>query len=123
MRLSISSAANCRTFAKAVQRLRPRLAALQTAFELQPMLCPIQEALLLGITDGLPAGTLEVIPNQDGFFQVLSGMGAWPHGPSHDDALLRAILDALGQAVLACPFVPADKEAFGQLVAKIEFTP
>lgn len=108
MKISLSVAAQDRLFSKAVRRIRPSFDPLFEAFSQVEMTDPIHEAILIGLTDAVPAGHFEVIPNRDGFFQVLAGV----KGSVVDDELKLALFNIVERAVQTCPFSKPDKERF-----------
>jgi hypothetical protein len=116
MKLMLSIAAENRHFGKAMRRVLPIFEPFKASFERQPMVSPIHEAILVGLTDSLPAGSIQEVPDRGGFFQVLYGLGPWANRPGNDKELQLAIIDALQKTIQACPFVPVDRVAFMNLV-------
>lgn len=114
MRVSLSVAAQDQRLSNAVRRIRPALEPFFVAFSKLEMVDPIHEAILIGLTDSKPSGYFEVIPNEDGFFQVLSGVNAG----IADDKLRSMFFDSLVRAVHACPFSKPDKARFISLLAE-----
>lgn len=112
MQLLISVAASDRLFAKAFRRVRPRLDPLCEAFAAVGMINPIHAALLIGLTNDRPPDAYAIVPNRDGFFQVLAGVD-----PLSTDAQLRtAVLEVIRKTVIACPFSEPDREQFLRLL-------
>lgn len=114
MRLSLSVAARQRSFAKAMRRIRPTLEPMLESFAQVVLENPIHEAILVGISDDLPPGYIEEVPNADGFFQVLAGVD----GAACDDALRTQVIAALKAAIAVCPFSQPDKDAFARMVQR-----
>ncbi len=112
MQLLISVAASDRLFAKAFRRVRPGLDPLCAAFATVGMINPIHAALLIGLTNDRPPGDFAIVPNREGFFQVLAGVD-----PLSTDAQLHgAVLAIIRKTVVACPFSDPDREQFLRLL-------
>jgi hypothetical protein len=117
MKLSLSIAAESRDFGKAIRRVRPSLNPLIVAFEAFQPRNPIHETLLIGITDGLPHDAIQVIPNRDGFFQVLCGFpSASDFSARNDPTIKHCLVQIILAAVAACPFSSLDKAEYLRIV-------
>jgi len=117
MRLHISVAAMNNGFSKAMRRIRPKFNSLCAEFESRELENPIHEALLLGITDSLGREEIQVIPNRDGFFQVVCGFGEDNLlSPAHDRELESMLLKRLVLAIEMCPFSEPDRATMLELL-------
>ena len=114
MKLSLSVAAQDRRYSKAYSRVRTQIAALCKDFAEVEMTNPIHEVILIGVTDSKPSSHFEVVPNRDGFFQVLVGVGY----SGDDEELKKQILSKISEAISACPFSKPDKEKFMSLLSE-----
>lgn len=114
MRLSLGYAVADRQLAKRVRRIRMDFDAHFDEFSATPLHHPVHEAILVGLTDAKAAGYFAVVPNKDGFFQVIAGVS-----PGETELELRAaVLSAMCKAILACPFATPDKEQFAVLLER-----
>ena len=113
MNIFLSVAAQDPHFSKMVRRIRPNFEPFFQAFSTVELVNPIHEAILIGLTDAKPSGYLEVIPNRDGFFQVIVGM-TFPLSDIESKASLVSILE---QVIQACPFSKPDKDRFQKLLS------
>lgn len=110
MRLSLSVAAKSNSFSKAIRRIRPKFESLFSEFEAMKLVNPIHEAILLGITDSMGSDELEVVPNKDGFFQVICGFDVQTELSLTDDGELEArLFKKIQNTVELCPFSQPDK--------------
>jgi hypothetical protein len=104
-----------------MRRIRPRLASLVAAFDSLGLRHPDFSAVLVGVTDDRPADYLNEVPNADGFYQTTVGfdptIGLEVEG---DQQLAEALFRQLSQAILACPFAPADRLAVGAMLSAWE---
>jgi hypothetical protein len=109
MRLSVSIAARNNSFSKAMRRIRPKFSSLFEEFASKELENPIHEAILLGVTDSLGPEEIEVVPNEDGFFQVICGFGdKAPFSPENDAELATMLFNRVRRAVELCPFSRPD---------------
>lgn len=113
MKLSLSVAAQNPRFAKSIRRVRPAFDSFVDAFSRVEMDNPIHEALLIGLTDAKSEEYFEIIPNNDGFFQILSGIKK----DAIEQELEAAIFNVIRRAVSVCPFSLPDKEKFATLLS------
>ncbi len=118
MQLRFSVLARNRSFSKAMRRIRVKLQPLLDEFESVEMQNPIHEAILVGLTDDQAPDFFEEVENNDGFFQVLAGVGF----SDSDDELTEAVFERLRRASLACPFSRPDQEAFASLFDRMRPT-
>ena len=117
MQLSLSLASQDRAFGKAMRRIRPTLAPLIASFEQYEPVNPIHEAILIGLADGLPDDEMQIVPNRDGFFQVLCGFSpAGDYSPTNDDANRLSVIGKIRAAIAACPFTAPDKENYLEII-------
>ena len=117
MRLSLSVAAKSNGFSKAIRRIRPKFSTLFAEFEAKELENPIHEAILLGISDSLKEEEIQVIPNKDGFFQVICGFGEQASlSPENDSKLEVMLLNKIENAIQLCPFSKPDKAAMLELL-------
>lgn len=114
MRIGLSTAAQDRHFAKAARRVRQCFEEMLSDFEKIEFDNHIHEALLVGITDSEPNGYVEVVPNRDGFFQVLGGVG----GAVSDLDLKNSMLNVISRALLLCPFSRPDADRVSRFLAE-----
>ena len=105
MEILVSIAARDRQFGRQIRRVRPALDPLLEELASVVLVDPIHEAILIGLTDATPAGSVDIIPNRDGYFQVIAGL---PAGGSDEDRLVQVVA-AMKQAVAACPFSDPDR--------------
>ena len=93
-----------------MRRIRPKFESLFAEFEAQELQNPIHEAILVGVTDSIGSEEMQVIPNREGFFQVLCGFGDQTSFiPANDRSLEVALYERLLRAVENCPFSKPDK--------------
>jgi len=113
MHLSISIAARDRAFSKAMRRVRPKREPFCLAFDSIVLVNPIHESLLLGVSDELAESTVQVVPNKDGFFQVLCGFDTGVSlDASNDSELARMLIEKVAGAVALCPLSAPDRLQF-----------
>jgi len=92
MKISLSVIADNRRFYKVFARLRPKLDGLLR--ELM-QLGDETETVLVSLTDVREKNHLEIIPNRNGFFQVVVGAS----GCVSDEEILQHMLDSVGKAI------------------------
>lgn len=112
MKISVSVAAQNRHFAKIFRRIRPDFDSLFEDFSKVKMVNSIHEAILIGLTDAKADDYFEIIPNRDGFFQILAGI----KGDTNEDELKKALFLIISNSVSACPFSKPDREQFSALL-------
>jgi hypothetical protein len=118
MRLGLSVAADDRRFARALRRVRPAFDSLCQEFEAIRLAHPIHEAVLVGVANGLPDAAVREVPNDDGFFQVLVGLGPADEVAGLPTAALASrSYDRVRAAVLTCPFSAPDRDAVERLLS------
>lgn len=110
MRLSLNVAANSNGFSKAIRRIRPRFNSLFEEFAAKQLLNPIHEAILLSVTDSMKNEEIEVVPNREGFLQIICGFGAQStFSPANDRELEVRLFQKIRSAIELCPFSKPDK--------------
>ena len=93
-----------------MRRIRPALAPLIAAFEQHEPLDASHEAILIGLADDLPDHEMQIVPNHDGFFQVLCGFSpTGDYSPENDNLNRLAVIRKIRAAVVACPFTIPDR--------------
>ena len=109
MKLGLSIASDSRQFSRMMRRIRPRVQSLIDAFDSVDLRNPIHDALLVGVSNSLPADRCDVVPNDDSFFQLQIG---WPTNcdlsPDGDDANVELLVAILRRAAAECPFSEPD---------------
>jgi len=114
MELLVSVAAQNRHFAKKFRCVRPAFDSLFENFCGVKMVNPLHEAILIGLTDSKPEDYFEVVPNREGFFQVLAGV----KGDVVEDELKKALFSIISRSVSAFPFSQPDREQFSALLSE-----
>jgi hypothetical protein len=99
-----------------MRRTRNSLQPLMNAFSEVPLDHPIHSAILVGVTDDEGPDYFEVVPNDEGFFQVLAGCRI----RGTDEALIHDVFDVLQRAVRLCPFAIPDHEKLDALFARLK---
>jgi len=102
-----------------MRRIRPRFDSLVESFDQIELLHPIEDALLVAITDDLPFGHLAVIPNRDGYHQVLAGIkqDGLSYEAEGDAKLAARTFDILERSALSCGFSNPDRVSVSGLFA------
>jgi hypothetical protein len=77
---------------------------------------PVHQAILVGLTDDRGPDYFEEIPNGDGFFQVMAGLGS----DRSESDLAREVFTKLRIAASACPFSQPDCEKVRQVFDQTE---
>ena len=114
MKLVLGVAAENRNFGKVARRAVRVFDSLKAAFEQQTLTSPIHETLVVGLTDGMPANSIREIPNSEGVFQVMCGLGSWT-GQQEDLTLERKMFGAVKRAIESAPFTAVDRAALTSL--------
>jgi hypothetical protein len=92
--------------------------SLYRDFEALQLAHHIHDAVLIGVTDDEPVGYFQEIPNSDGFFQVLIGMGSASEISALSEGALRSLLYVqIRKGILACPFSDPDRQAIDRLLS------
>jgi hypothetical protein len=113
MKLVLGLAVRNRKFGKAMRRILPLFEPLRSEFASVELQHPLGTALLLGITDDLPANHIEEVSNNSGHHQFLCGIDAnQSFGPEDDRNLIRAVFEQMRRAVVLCQFADPDRRAF-----------
>ena len=73
---------------------------------------PIFEAVLIGITDSEDDTYFKIIPNSDGFFQVIAGCTK-----TGEASMANRLYEVIYQAFKECPFSNSDAELFELILA------
>jgi hypothetical protein len=115
MELNFSFAARNRRFSKAMRRIEDRFKPLIDAFELVDLSHPIQEAILVIITDDKGPEFFEEVENRDGYFQVIAGCSQ----RGSDDELAEDVFGMLLRAVRLCPFSDPDHQRYEAMFARL----
>jgi hypothetical protein len=105
MDVSLSVAARDRRFSKAMFRARGEFDFFFREFAKLKLNNPIHEALLIGVTDDIPHDLMEVVPNKDGYYQVLVGCAS----PMTDEERKIWLYQLLERVFAQCPFSASDK--------------
>ena len=106
MEIGFGVAARERRFSKAMRRVRPRLGSLFDAIESTILSEPHPDTLLLGVTDEKKNDYFEIVPNQDGFFQVLAGLEM----VDSEAELVDSVVAILHRAIRECPLSSKDRD-------------
>lgn len=116
MKLEVGLAVRNRLFSKAMRRILPLFDGLRSEFDGVELQHPLGRAILLGITDDLPAGHIEETPNNSGYHQFLCGLEfSQSFSPNNDIHLARAVFEQMRRAMALCQFADPDREAFERL--------
>jgi len=114
MNVSLSVASRDRRFSKAMQRVRKEFDSFFREFATLKLNNPIHEALLIGVTDDMSHGVIQVVPNKEGYYQVLVGCAA----PMTDAELKEWLYHVLERVFAQCPFSESDKAIALALLAQ-----
>ncbi len=116
MELRFSVLARNRQFAKAMRRIRSRLAPLTEGIADAGLKNARYQAILVGITDEKGPDYFAEVPHCDGFFQILAGCQL----TECDTNLANQVFAILGRAALSCPLSAADGQKVQEVLKSAE---
>ncbi|HPF41740.1 MAG TPA: hypothetical protein PK093_24135 [Phycisphaerae bacterium] len=106
MDLEITFAPKDRLLEKSLLRIKGRFERLEREFAGFSLDTPRFEAILVLVSDDKQSGYFRVVKNNDGYFQVISGIE--PTLP--EEQLVSDIFDLVRRAILECPDVESRKK-------------
>ena len=113
MRLSLSYAARDRGFSKRFRRVCAKLQPVIDEFDAFNLVIPGYKALLFDVTDDMGPDELELVENNDSYFQVLIGCD----GQGTEEQLTQHVLAMLRRVIRMCQLSPKDLERADLLFA------
>ncbi len=106
MRLSLGFGARDRGFSKKFRRVLAKLQPVIDEFDALNLVIPGYTALLFDVTDDMGPDELELVENDDSFFQVLIGCD----GQGTEEQLTQHVLAKLRRVIHMCQLSSKDLE-------------